>query len=287
MAPLMELRAITWNLFHGRDFAPDPALHTWRSRLLRTTERNATHVQVNHDLAREFAAILCASRWDVALLQECPPRWCASLAAACRAAAQQSLTSRNWLGSVRGTLARWNPDLLGAWEGGSNLTLVRGPEGESGLLDQRDLVLSHRPERRMMAFARLRSGVCVANLHASTIPELAEAELRHAARTAIGWAGDSPLILGGDFNLQPSRSRLFAELAERFDLSAPTGPDSIDHLLARRLAIVDPPTPWAPRDRELRYDGLRLRLSDHAPVEARFRIIDPRDREPTEPPGMR
>ena len=42
--------------------------------------------------------------------------------------AQRSLTSRNWLGSVRGALARWNPDLLGSWEGGSNLTLVRGPD---------------------------------------------------------------------------------------------------------------------------------------------------------------
>jgi endonuclease/exonuclease/phosphatase family metal-dependent hydrolase len=271
----MEIRAITWNLFHGRDFPPDPALHTWRSRLLRRDERNATHVQVNRELAREFAAILCASPWDVALLQECPPRWSASLAAACRAAAQRSLTSRNRLGSVRGVLARWNPDLLGAWEGGSNLTLARGAAGEGGLLDQQDLVLRRHPERRTMAFARLRSGVCVANLHASTIPRLAEPEVRHAAETAIGWAGDSPLILGGDFNLRPSRSPLFDELAERFGLSAPTGPDSIDHLLARRLAIIDPPTPWAPRDRELPCEGPRLRLSDHAPVEARFRVTDP------------
>src|SRR5262249_148966 len=41
-----ELTAITWNLFHGRDFPPDPELFTWRSRLLRLTERNETHVQV-------------------------------------------------------------------------------------------------------------------------------------------------------------------------------------------------------------------------------------------------
>jgi endonuclease/exonuclease/phosphatase family metal-dependent hydrolase len=273
----MEIRAMTWNLFHGRDFPPDPALHTWRSRLGRRTERNATHVQVNRELRREFAAILCAAPWDVAVLQECPPRWSASLAGACEAAAQRSLTSRNWLGSVRRALAQWNPDLLGSWEGGSNLTLARGPAGEGGLLDQRELVLRRRPERRTMAFARLPSGVCVANLHASTSPHRAEAELRHAAQTAIGWAGDSPLILGGDFNLRPSRTRLFEELAERFDLSAPTDPESIDHLLGRRVEIVDPPTAWPPRDRELPYEGLRVRLSDHAPVEVRFRIPSPHD----------
>ena len=77
----MELSALTWNLFHGRDHPPDPALFTWRSRLLRTTERDATHAQVNRDLLAEFAAVLAAAEWDVALLQECPPRWGAPLAA--------------------------------------------------------------------------------------------------------------------------------------------------------------------------------------------------------------
>ena len=272
----MEISVITWNLFHGRDFPPDPALHTWRSRLGRTTERGATHVQVNRDLDREFAAILSAARWDVALLQECPPRWSASLAAACDAEAQRSLTSRNWLGSARSVVARWNPDLLGSWEGGSNLTLVRGPNA-GGVVDHRDLILRRRPERRMMAFARLHSGLCVANLHASTTPPLAEADVRHAVETAIAWAGDSTLIFGGDLNLRPSQTRLFEELAERFGLRAPTDSDSIDHLLARRLEIVDPPTTWPPEARELPCDGLRLRLSDHAPVEARFRITKPLD----------
>jgi endonuclease/exonuclease/phosphatase family metal-dependent hydrolase len=272
----MEISVITWNLLHGRDFPPDLALHTWRSRLGRTTERSATHVQVNRELDREFAAILSAAPWDVALLQECPPRWSASLAAACDAEVQRSLTSRNWLGSARRVLARWNPDLLGSWEGGSNVTLVRGPDA-GGLVDRRDLVLRRRPERRTMAFARLGCGLCVANLHASTTPPLAEVDVRNAVEVAIAWAGDSPLVLGGDLNLRPSQTRLFEELAERFDLSAPTDSDSIDHLLARRLEIVDPPTRWPPEMRELPWEGLRLRLSDHAPVEARFRITNALD----------
>ena len=267
----VEIGAITWNLFHGRDHPPDPALHTWRSRVGRATERNATHVQVNRELLREFAQVLSAARWDVALLQECPPRWSAALASACEANAQRSLTSRNWLGPVRNVLAGWNPDLLGSWEGGSNLTLVRRL-GREGLLDQRDLVLRRLPERRTMAFARLDTGLCVANLHASTRPAAAAADVSQALETAVAWAGESPLIVGGDFNLRPQQTRLFADLGRRFGLSAPTGPDSIDHILSRGLEIVAPPGAWPPEARELPCEGLRLRLSDHAPVEARFAL---------------
>jgi hypothetical protein len=59
----MEFRALVWNLFHGRDHPPDPALRSWRSRLLRFDERNATHVQVNRDLTREFATLLASAQW--------------------------------------------------------------------------------------------------------------------------------------------------------------------------------------------------------------------------------
>ena len=265
----MEIGVITWNLFHGRDFPPDPALYTWRSRLARMSERNATHIQVNRELIREFAQTLCGARWDVALLQECPPRWSAPLAAACGARVQRSLTSRNSLGSVRSVLGRWNPDLLGSWEGGSNLTLLRGVVAD-GPLDLRELELRRRPERRTMAFARLPSGLCVANLHASTRPRLATEELRNAAETAVSWAGEAPLILGGDFNLRPSRTQVFEELAQRFGLGTPTGPDSIDHILGRGVDTVEPPAAWPPEAREVGWQGLRLRLSDHAPVAARL-----------------
>src|SRR6185369_16973958 len=54
----MEFTVLVWNLFHGRDFPPDPGLRTWRSRLLRFDERNETHVQVNRDLTAEFAQLL-------------------------------------------------------------------------------------------------------------------------------------------------------------------------------------------------------------------------------------
>jgi hypothetical protein len=40
----------------------------------------------------------------------------------------------------------------------------------------------------------------------------------------------------------------------------------------RGLETIESPTPWAPERRELRSDGLALRLSDHAPVQGSFSV---------------
>jgi endonuclease/exonuclease/phosphatase family metal-dependent hydrolase len=281
----VEFTAVGWNLFHGRDFPPDPALFTWRSRLLRIEERNQTHGQVNRDLAAEFAAMLAGTAWDVALLQECPPRFAAPLARACAAEAHRVLTSRNSLGPLRAAAARLNPDLIASGEGGSNLTLVRNSfrcalDGHSpqkahrnAIVERRELAIrTGRPERRAMAFTRTASGLCIANLHATNDrPELAIADVLLAAEAAIGWAGDSPLLFGGDLNLRPFEDPgVFEELDRRFGLTGTTGSRAIDHLLSRDLDIVAPPAPWPVEDRELREDGRALRLSDHAPVQASF-----------------
>lgn len=272
----MELRAITWNIFHGRDSPPNPALFSWRSKLLGTTEQDDTHVQVNRDLFEEFSGWLAAAEWDVALLQECPSRWSRTLAPACDAVAHISPTSRNWLGGLRQPLARERPDLLGSWEGGSNQILVRSTFG-GGIREGRDLVLRRRPERRTMAFVRLDQGLCAVTLHASQIPRLAEDELRRAAESAVSWAGDAPLVFGGDFNLRPARTAIFEELEQRFELRAPTAPTAIDHLLVRDLEIVEVPRALPPELREVALDGRALRLSDHAPVTGRFQIRSPVD----------
>jgi len=287
----VELTVISWNLFHGRDFPPDPGLFTWRSRLLRLTERNATHLQVNRNLLGEFARLLAAAEWDVALLQECPPRFAKPLAHACGAESHRVLTSRNSFGALRALAARLNPDLIASSEGGSNLTLVRGSlfnyglnkeprDGEGGgrgIDERRELAIHEGPlERRAMAFTRTVDGdgaeLCVANLHASAHrPELTAEDVLRAAVAADEWADEAPLIFGGDLNLRPQESPdLFAELHERFGLAAPTGPRAIDHLLVRGLDVVEPPDQWPPERREVEEDGLALRLSDHAPVEAMF-----------------
>ncbi|HEX4670519.1 MAG TPA: endonuclease/exonuclease/phosphatase family protein [Solirubrobacterales bacterium] len=274
----MEFTAIAWNLFHGRDFPPDPELRSWRSRLLRIDERNQTHVQVNRDLTTEFATMLAGSAWDVALLQESPPRFAAPLARACSADSHRVLTSRNTLGPLRGLLARQNPDLIASGEGGSNLTLVRVPGRLGGIAERRELAIHEgEPERRAMALTRTASGVCVANLHATNDhPDLAAEDVLRAARAATEFAGGAPLIFGGDLNLRPAENpAVFERLREDFGLEGPTAPQAIDHLLSRGLEVLDPPTPWSPERRELPLEGLALRLSDHAPVQARFAAAEP------------
>jgi endonuclease/exonuclease/phosphatase family metal-dependent hydrolase len=274
----VEFTALAWNLFHGRDFPPDSGLRTWRSRLLRLDERNATHVQVNRDLSAEFATLLAGASWDVALLQECPPRFAAPLARACSAEGHRVLTSRNSLGPLRALLARQNPDLMASGEGGSNLTLVRVPGRLGGIAERRELAIHEgAPERRAMALTRTASGVCVANLHATNdAPRLASADVLRAARAATDFAAGAPLLFGGDLNLRPGTDPdVFARLRDEFGLSGPTAPDAIDHLLVRGLEVREDPTRWPPERRELPLDGRALRLSDHAPVEAKFAAAEP------------
>jgi endonuclease/exonuclease/phosphatase family metal-dependent hydrolase len=241
--------------------------------LLRITERNQTHAQVNRDLREEFATTLAGWDWDVALLQESPPRFAAALQRACEAEGHLVLTSRNSLAPLRRLAAAANPDLIASGEGGSNLTLVR-PAGALGAIEERREMAIHEgtPERRAMAFTRTASGVCIANLHATNDrPDLAAEDVIRAADAATEWAAGSPLLFGGDLNLRPAQSPdLFERLHERFGLTGTTGSDAIDHLLAAGLETVEPPRRWAGERREVRSGGLAIRLSDHAPVEATF-----------------
>jgi len=139
-------------------------------------------------------------------------------------------------------------------------------------------MLARRPERRRMVWARVDLGegrVCVANLHASAgLPGAAAREVVGAAERALEWAGADPIVFGGDFNLRPHRNpEPFEELRRRLGLGEPTGRDAIDHLLARGLEVVEAPRRLAAGERELMEPGgRRIRLSDHAPVTARFSL---------------
>jgi endonuclease/exonuclease/phosphatase family metal-dependent hydrolase len=270
------VRALSWNLFHGRDFPPDEALFTTRARLFGIAERNATHVQLNRPLLAEFARVIAALDWDVGLLQEVPPRWLRPLCRATSASGASALTSRNELAAVRSALAWLNPDLIASNEGGSNQILVRPPWRIERV---RRHTLTGEPERRTMLWALLRGPggreLAVANLHATTgHGEDARREVVAAAELAAEWAGDAPLVFGGDLNLRPARApEVFGELADRLGLSAATAPDAIDHLLARGVNVVEPPRALPSEARELtRSAGLALRLSDHAPVLFAFEV---------------
>lgn len=273
--PGIVLRLITWNLFHGRDCPPNPALSTWRSRLLCRDERDATHVQVNRPLRTELAARLASWDWDVALLQEAPPRWLAELERASGASGLRDLTSRNSLAALRARLAEWNPDLIASNEGGSNMLLVRPP---ARILATAAATLATGPERRRMLMARLalpgERQLVVACLHLS-VPRTGQgaAEALQAAELATAWAAGDPVILGGDFNLRPvHHSAAFDDLRDRFGFEPPTGPKAIDHLLAAGpLDVVARPAVLAAAGREVTSPGgLAIRLSDHAPVLASF-----------------
>ena len=88
------MRVLSWNLYHGRDFPPDPP---------------RGHVDVNRPLLDEFATVLNRLEWDVAFLQEAPPRWFVELQRRTGSTGARVLTSRNSLGWLRGRLADWNP----------------------------------------------------------------------------------------------------------------------------------------------------------------------------------
>jgi endonuclease/exonuclease/phosphatase family metal-dependent hydrolase len=271
--PGRVVRALSWNLFHGRDHPPDPALFTRRSRLLGIEERNATHVQVNRPLDREFHGFVASLDWDVALLQEVPPRWLRPLCHAAGASGASALTSRNWLAFARTAIARLNPDLIASNEGGSNQVLARPPWR---IVSVRRHVLAREPERRTLLWVLLEgpdgARLAVANLHASTGGrEATRSEVAESARLAVEWSGDAPLVYGGDLNLRPKRAPgVFAELRERHGLAGEAPPAAIDHLLARGARPLGPP---AAQHAELRRrDGLLLRLSDHAYVTASFEV---------------
>jgi hypothetical protein len=271
----VQITAMTWNLFHGRDWPPEPRLQVRarKGNFRRGPRLGERYEQVNWDLFAEFAELIGGVDWDVALCQEFPPRWTSGLAEACGAQAHRALSGRNWLQPLTSLIGRWRPDLLGSWEGGSNTTLVRPSAGR--ITERSSIVLTRRPELRVMALTRLDSGLSVANLHVSTRPASAERELLDAAGRALEFANDGPLLFGGDFNVRPKASGVFAELEERFGLAPPTAPDVIDHLLAHNLEIVEKPAALPPEARDLidPATGLRIRLSDHNPVIGKFETV--------------
>jgi endonuclease/exonuclease/phosphatase (EEP) superfamily protein YafD len=87
-------------------------------------------------------------------------------------------------------------------------------------------------------------------------------------------AGGDALVFGGDLNAPDT----FPELRERYGLIPEPEPTTIDHLFGRGLEVLEPPRALPPEARELEGPGGRLlRLSDHPPVVACFRLAESTD----------
>jgi len=176
------------------------------------------------------------------MLQETPPWWPDALARACGAEERHALTSRNALLPLRHFVARRRPELLKANGGGGNTILVRGLGGIRVHARRR---LRVWPERRVVHAVRVGNGSWFANVHASTgrgARALGDVALAHA--TAVRWAGDAPLVLGGDFNVERPPVPGFEH----------AGGNRIDHVYVRGLAAASA---------EVLDRGT---LSDHAPL---------------------
>jgi endonuclease/exonuclease/phosphatase family metal-dependent hydrolase len=214
----LPLRVLTWNLYHGRAVPGE-----------------------GRSLLAEFAAALAGWEWDVALLQEVPPWWPPELARAAGAEQRTALTSRNALLPLRRWIADRFPDVIKSNGGGSNAILAR-----AAIADHRSRRLRCWPERRVVHAVALETGLWAANLHATVHhPERAAADIELAARTALAWAGEAPLVLGGDFNVRDPQVDGFVR----------AGGHRVDHVLVRGLHAVG--------QAEVLDRG---RLSDHAPV---------------------
>ena len=137
---------MTWNVFHGRDWPPDPRLQirAHKGNFRRGPRLGERYEQTNWDLLDRFAPFVKDIDWDVALFQEFPPAWKRKMAAACGANAHRAFSGRNWFQPLTSLIGRWRPDLLGAWEGGSNTTLVRPAAGS--IADRHRVVLTRNHE---------------------------------------------------------------------------------------------------------------------------------------------
>jgi len=261
----------SWNLFHGNCHPPE----------------RLAHVEAAVRMASEDEpAILCLQEvpgWALAEVGSWSGmRACADLAA------RPAFGPFPWTAGLGKLVTSLHPGRLrSAFAGQGNAILLRE---DMRVLGRELLTLNSRRFRRAQArwlrlppIARLawakERRICqtvrlalpdgrtalVANLHATAYrpdDRLADAELLRAAVFADGIAEpDDIVVLAGDFNVRPSRSRTLADLSSpEWGFSKP-GP-GIDHLLVRG-ASSSLHRVWPAESRLL---GGCL-VSDHAPVE--------------------
>ena len=227
--------------------------------------------------------LIAAADWSVCLLQEAPPAWARSARERARSSAYRVLTSRNQLGFAAAAAGPLEP-------------------GPDGLLGRR-----LEPDPGAAAVADRRPGSHPAAQPApATRPARTPADGRSCGCDATGRRSASRTCTctrgcatarrargagGGSSGRQVGRSArrwcsaatsTCARAIPRSSTSSsaasasPHRPRRMRSITCsqRGLEVVRPPSAWAPRARELEapvgMELRRLRLSDHAPVEATF-----------------
>jgi endonuclease/exonuclease/phosphatase family metal-dependent hydrolase len=251
----------TWNIFHGNTVPPGRRRYV--EEMIRLVTRDGP---------------------DVVCLQEVPPWALGPIAEWSGMQVYGEVAARPTVGPLPSTveLGRWLTDhhpgfLRSAFEGQANAILVarkhtilarhvvtlnplrfrlrEGRRHRLSLVSQ----LAWGKERRQCIAVRLDGGLVVANLHATKArsPRVPDAEILRAADWATSLAGEAPVILAGDYNVDTARSVVIDHL-NGFTKPGP----GVDHILARGLS-AGPYDRWTPERRRLG----KLALSDHPPVE--------------------
>jgi hypothetical protein len=299
-----EIRALTWNLFHGQDGARLGP--TVGSTLMGLGVDDGTLLHLNRKWIDEMAAFIASRRPTMAALQEVPPLAVAGLAAATGMRAAHAVMPP-LVGPVRlrGRLAARNPDLWRTHEGTANAVLVADPWE---IVPGGVWTVRHNPPGFVRRIARVLRLQCRETLHWLLEPRrLVAVRIRHPSGRTLTVASmhchnslhweliahevrrvvprilervppDEPLLVAGDLNAagveHPAvRALVEAGLAE--DTTADLG---LDHIFHRKLRVVEPPRALPRELRELavtwRARPRRILLSDHDPVEAVYRTLD-------------
>ena len=264
----MELRALTWNLFHGRDHPPDRRAR--QLALAPAADHGAKrHPRPGQPRPASTSSPACSPRptgtspCSRSVRRAGPPRSPRPPAPTLTACSPPATRSR----PLRALLARINPDLIASNEGGSNLTLVRGRDPRAARARAHPGPAPRAPGDGVHTRAspdRFGVELCVANLHASAGPGRradAEREVLLAAERAREWAGKTPLRVRRRPQPAPARDRPSSSNWRRASgFARPTGP-----------GVARPPARRRPRGRRAAdrvaaraARGRRGRTGDHA-----------------------
>ena len=253
----MEVRALSWNLFHGRDHPPEPELLTWRSRLLRDDRAREGPRTGQHATARRVR--------DRARGRGLGRRAAAGVPAALGGAARDRLPRRRRTWSrpaatcpasarVQALIADRNPDLIASWEGGSNLTLVRAP-ARTGPRSPTACTPRHPARAADDGVHPAAAGLCVANLHASAARAGGRGgAARGGADRAASWAAADAADLSAATSTCARRSSPHVFDAPRSASTASRGhrrPGRSTTCSSRGLEMIEPPRQWPPERREV------------------------------------